>query len=242
MSTHLLVDIVGHSLISHEDLFSYRDSFSKLVILSFLLTPDLAQLFLVIPEENYVVYLLIRFLRYISWICATFGYLISYGGYVWSSILVTSGVIAMQFGLILKFTSFFDIHLYIMATIGNIFFCIGALFIVFVTYRYIYQQVLLFKNSIQMSADDYCCNVYLFAFWITFTGLVFLLIFNDFPHWYDINVEIVVIETILFTVYYVVITVFQGKAALIDAIASKVSYGFKYAPFYSDCFAFFLFA
>jgi len=32
----------------------------------------------------------------------------------------------------------------------------------------------------------------------------------------------VVVETMLFTIYYVLITVFQGKAALVDAIASKV--------------------
>jgi len=216
------VDFVGHSLISRDDLFSYRDSFSKLVILAFLLTPDAAQLFYVIPQEHYVAFVLIRFIRYIFWISATFGYLVRYGGEVWSSKLVVLGVAAVDIGCILKFISYFNISLKIVRTFGNCFLGIGLLIFAIISYKYIYQQYITYTRQREIKSNDYCCNVYLISFWITCFGLTFLLFFNDFPNWYQIKVEIVVVETMLFTVYYVLITVFQGKAALVDAIASKV--------------------
>ena len=222
MSVHLLVDFVGHNFISREDIFSYRDSFSKLVILAFLLTPDLAQLFIVIPESNYVAYMLIRFIRYVSWMSATFGYLARYGGPIWCSKAVIFGLFLVDLAWILKFISFFDVHLNSLAIISNSLVAFGLIIFAVISYQYIRKQIIFFMKNIQISSDDYCCNVYLVAFWITCFGLAFQLMFNDFPHWYEVNTEMVVAETMLYTVYYVVITVFQGKAALVDAVASKV--------------------
>ena len=222
MSVHLIVDFVGHSIISQDEVFSYRDSFSKLVILAFLLTPDAAQLFLVIPQSNYVAFMLVRFGRYLSWISATFGYLSRYGGNLWGSALVLSGVCAVDIGFVLKFVSYFNIHLSLVRIIGNSFLGIGILLFLIVTYQHIRQQINFYMKNIQMSSNDYCCNVYLVSFWFTCLGVSFLLIFYDFPDWYQINTNMVVSDTMMFTVYYVFITVFQGKAALVDAIASKV--------------------
>ena len=224
MSVHLLVDFLGHSLISREEILSYRDSISKLVILAFLLTPDVTLLFIVIPEGNCFAFMLIRYLRYVAWIAASFLYLEIYGGRVWKgSKVITIGVLIVDIGFILKFISYFNIRLALARTIGNWFLGIGILLLAQVTYQYIRQQLDTFVKKFKIDSDDYCCNVYLVAFWITCFGHAFILIFYDFPNWYEIKTETAVAETMIYTVYYVVITVFQGKAALVDAVASKVA-------------------
>ena len=222
MSVHLLFDFVGHIFLYANEL-SYRDSFSKLVILSFLLVPDIAQLFFVIPDGNYFAYSLIRYIRIFCWISATFGYLAQYGGKFWNSTFVILGVITFDIGCLLKFSSYFKISFSILRMIGNCCCLMGILFFIIVTFQYIYYEIIKHKKYTHFNANIYCCNVYLIAFWTTCIGLCVLSVVNNFPDWYEMNTWKIIIETMLYTIYYILITVFQGKAALIDAISCKVS-------------------
>jgi len=65
--------------------------------------------------------------------------------------------------------------------------------------------------------------VYLLAFWLVAIALWVQMISNKFPNWYDLNSTMAVGENCMFTMYYILITVFEGHAVLMEVITSQVT-------------------
>ena len=225
MSFHMIVDIFGHSLFSKGYIYSYRNFYSKILIILFLLTPDLVQLFIVIPNLDYYSFFLFRYIRYLTFCMVTFLYLTHCGGNIWRSYIPLNGLIAILSGFILKYYLYFlDTNSF--SSLVPIALClqaIGTLLTGLCTYRWCRK---LYRNKAEgkrMTSDQYCCNIYLLGFWIVCIALWFQTIYNNFPIWYNTNTSMAVEENCFFTVYYILITVFEGHAVLMEAITSQVT-------------------
>jgi len=79
------------------------------------------------------------------------------------------------------------------------------------------------KSGMTLTSDEYCCNVYFLAAFLTVSGLWGLTLGYSLPPWFEYDTNFLVMETMLFSFYYVVVTVFQGRAAVREAALSKVS-------------------
>ena len=227
LSVHMVLDYVGHIIVSPEDFFSYRDSTSNLVLLIALLVPDLIQFFYIIPYVDYVLFHYVQYIRFILGTCTTLGYLSTFGGTFWRSYEVILSALFVTLGSILRFYScYFNNETLIILVAATLFsFGIASIFIFILLKRWIvdlYQNNFKHSKSL-LTTDQYCCNIYLVSFVITVTGLWLLLFIYRIPPWYLYDTLCLVSETMLFSVYYVVITVFQGRAAVREAAISKVS-------------------
>ena len=74
-----------------------------------------------------------------------------------------------------------------------------------------------------MTSDQYCCNIYLLGIWSLCIALWFQTTHNKFRHCFDQNTSMVVGENCYFTTCYILITVFEGHAVLIETITSQVT-------------------
>ena len=225
LSVHMVVDYLGHAIVSPEDFLSYRDSKSNLILLVSLLVPDVIQYFCIIPYEDFVLFHCIQYIRFILITCTTLGYLSAFGGSLWHTheVIVTATFIAI--GSILRFYSCYftkDI-LIVFEVVSTVAFAIGSFALFLLLKRWfldIYRNNF-HHNTLLLSFDQYCCNIYLFAFAVTVSALWILLFVYKIPPWYQHDMIFLVSETMLFSVFYVIVTVFQGRAAVREAAISK---------------------
>ena len=186
MSFHMIVDIFGHSVFSRGYIYSYRNFYSKILIIFSLLTH-----------------------------C---------GGGVWRSHTLLYGLVGIQSGFVLKYYLYFqDANAFSsLVFIAIALQTVGLLLTALITYRWctqIYQNI---AEGKKLTSDEYCCNIYLLGFVIVGSALAFQSSYYRFPNWFDLNTSMAVGENCYFTVFYVLITVFEGHAVQMEAITSQV--------------------
>ena len=227
MSVHMLVDMVGHGILSNRtEFFNYRDSLSNLFILISLLVPDFIQLFLVIPYQDPLLFHVIHRVRNVLILFATFGFLVKLGGKMWRSIGVLLAILFANIGFIIKFYGFFvtEASSYTRySVISAVFLAIGTILLFIRTLSWIKQMMILFRSGQNISSDEYCCNVYLTAFWMSTIWFWSLSLQNSFPNWYKFNTNSAIQLNVIFSAYYILIVVFQRHVAIREAVTYSVS-------------------
>ena len=226
MSIHMLVDLLGHSFLSQISNFLYnRDSASNLLVLISLLVPDFVQIFYVIPYHDPLVFHLIHLLRNVMIFFATFGFLTKFGGNNWRTIGVIFAVIFVNIGLLLKFYGYFisGKSSSLLAIISSTFLIIGTFLLFVKTITWIADRTQQYRLGIRMTTDEYSCNIYLLAFWISDIWYLCLILQSNLQDWYNFNTSVSVQLNMLFSVYYILIAVFQRHAAIREAVTYSVS-------------------
>ena len=166
MSVHMIVSIVGHSFLSKSYLCSYWNFYSKALVIATLLTLDLIQLFVVIPNSDFSMYVLIRFIRFFMFGMISLFYLAYCGWSIWNSYAPLNEIFVVYSGFAIKyFLNFIDAFEFsLLSPISLCLQIIGARIIRLRTYRwcvYLYRNKAEGKN---ITSDEYCCNVYLTGF------------------------------------------------------------------------------
>ena len=154
----------------------------------------------------------------------TFLYLTHCGGGVWRSHTLLYGLVGIQSGFVLKYYLYFqDANAFSsLVFIAIALQTVGLLLTALITYRWctqIYQNI---AEGKKLTSDEYCCNIYLLGFVIVGSALAFQSSYYRFPNWFDLNTSMAVGENCYFTVFYVLITVFEGHAVQMEAITSQV--------------------
>ena len=226
LSVHMVLDYCGHAIVSPDDFFSYRDSTSNLILLISLLVPDLIQYFYIIPHQDFILFHCVQYIRFILTTCTTLAYLSKFGGKIWRTheVVYSAGIIA--FASVMRFFSCFFIgnSLIIFEVATILAFAIGS-FAIFLLLKRWFLQIYrnnFHHNTLLLSFDQYCCNIYIAAAAFTIAGLWILLLVYKVPVWYQYDTTCLVSETMLFSIFYVIVTVFQGRAAVREAAISKV--------------------
>ena len=224
MAVHTIVDIFGHSLFSKGYIYSYRNFYSKILIIIFFLTPDLVQMFIVIPNLDYESYFLFRYIRFVTFTSITFLYLALYGGMYWRSCALLTGLVAINSGFVTRYILYYfeSTTFSSLVPIAVCLQAVGTLLIAICTYRWCMKLRANVAEGIRLTSDQYCCNIYLIAFWTVCFALWFQTTYNHFPDWFDLNTSMASGENCYFTIYYILITVFEGHAVRIEALKSQV--------------------
>jgi len=154
----------------------------------------------------------------------TFLYLAQCGGGIWRSNVPLIGVTFLYIGFIVKFYNCY-VNLDDYTYLQPLSLCLqffGTLLLAICSYLWCRE---LYRNKLagkKLTSDQYCCNVYLLAFWIPAVALWIQMAYLNFPNWYDLNTTILVGENCIYSTYYILITVFEGHAVLMEAITSQV--------------------
>ena len=226
MSIHMLVDLFGHGMLSNrKEFFIYRDSLSNLIILISLLIPDFIQLTYVIPYHDPLAFHIVHRIRNVLILFATFGFLSIYGGKVWRSLGILIAIAFANIGFILKFYSYFMSQEYFLhlSIISACLLAIGTIVFFCQSITWIKGIVSLYRSQQKISTDEYCCNVYLIAFWMSTAWFWSLALQNGQRNWYEFTTNSAVQLNMIFAAYYILIAVFQRHAAIRDAVICNVS-------------------
>ena len=86
-----------------------------------------------------------------------------------------------------------------------------------------YYCLIMERNSHPLSNNQYMCNIYVSAFLLTSSGLVFNLYASPKSlHWFNWNTDELTIHTLMYTVFYVIVIVFEGRAIQREMLQTKV--------------------
>jgi len=184
-----------------------------LLVLS-LIVPDVVVLAYVIPNRNLRLLMCINQGRTVALISSIYAYFILFGGQFFQRrihmcwyILVAAGTVLFAFGS----SSSDPLRIQDWVSLCLTMLGMGIA---------ITESIIWFKNLNQsitvenrhLSTDEYCINIYILASIICFGGLLLTYLAFGSPRASQMNSEYLIITNILYAMYYVVISVFQGGA------------------------------
>ena len=185
-----------------------------LIILCYVrISSDLISLNIIMPA---------RFLLF-SWLA--FAFIKRYGGNIWS----TTGLLAL-FTLICAgrvfgvYKGYVDSILYdVLNIFGIISDSTVCLFFLIMSFKW-YYYMLKDTKSVVMSTNQYMCNIYVTAYLLTCFGIAMILYTSpktlDLMKW---NANELTLYTLMYTVFYIIVIVFEGRILQREMLQAKVS-------------------
>ena len=194
----------------------------------FLLTiPDLIILFYLTESLDLYLFGLVVMARAILLICVLLIFIYSSGGKIWSSrgILFVSltasaaRVIAFYRDYVIDQTQYYVMEYF--SLVLNILALITFLFMLCKWFRYIYHET----KTHPLATNQYLCNIYTIAGLICWVGLtVNQFAFKNGSHWLQWDVNALTTHTLIFTVFYILIIVFEGRVMQREMLQTKVCF------------------
>ena len=197
---------------------------SNVVTLSFLAVPDLVILFYMIPNSKITAihYVIRSRISFLLW--TVFLFIHRYSGKYWSRFGWMILIISMTISRVAVFYSDYS-----SGTNKDFIIIIVICFqiISFLTFAIMSVKWFIFlfdfSKKAPVSTDQYLCCVYASAMLICWLGVIIGVSFNpNFPLWYKWDSNLLVLHTLMFTVFYVVVTLFEGRAFMRETLQNKV--------------------
>ena len=197
----------------------------NLLTLATLALPDLLILSYVRASSDLISLNLIMQTRFILFSWLAFAFIKKYGGKKWSSkgllalfILICAGRI---FGV---YKGYVNHRLYdVLNILGIICDSTVCLFFPIMSFNW-YYYLLNTTKSVAMSTNQYMCNIYVTAYFLTCFGVCMILYTSpntlDLMKW---NANELTLHTLMYTVFYIIVIVFEGRVLQREMLQAKVS-------------------
>ena len=191
-----------------------------------IMVPDLVILFYVIPYQDLEImqYIIHARIILIDWVC--FSFLETNGGHVWTRvgtlIIVLSECISRATNVYICYftgsiTSFLSFISVISDNVSTIFFMI-----------YIIKWIIYVINERKrksLSKEDSLCNIYALALLVCCIGVgINYYIHDNSLTVFDWDPTNLTVHTLCFTVFYILVIVFEGRVAQRDMMKTKVNH------------------
>ena len=186
--------------------------------------PDLLILSYVRISADFISLNLIIQARFIlfSWLAFTF--IKKYGGNNWSSRGLLALFILICAGRVLGvYKGYVTNEVYdVLDDLGILSDCTVCLFFPLMSFQWYYY---LFKKTriVAISTDHYMCNIYVTAYFLTCFGVCMILYTS--PNTLDLikwNANELISHTLMFTVFYIIVIVFEGRVLQREMLQAKV--------------------
>ena len=186
-----------------------------------LIIPDLILFAYVLPYHDLRFFICLNQGRGIALVSSIYAYLILFGGeFFQRSVHMCWYLLCIASSLLFLWEAFgspdpegikFTISTFCMLL------CMGIF--VFVTVIWFRRQAhtLRLENR-NLSTDEYCCNIYMISSIICFSGVILTWLVFGRPRFGHMSSEYLIMTNIIYALFYVVISVFQGGAVRRDEI------------------------
>ena len=188
--------------------------------------PDLITLFYLTESLNIYIFGFFFVGRIILLICVMLIFVYSSGGKIWSSrgILFVSltacaaRVIGFYRDFVIGQTQYYMMEYFSLAL--NILALVTYLFMLCKWFHYIYYET----KTHPLTTNQYLCNIYTIAALICWVGLtVNQFLFKNATYWLQWDVNALTTHTLIFTVFYIFIIVFEGRVMQREMLQTKAS-------------------
>ena len=196
------------------------------VTLLILAVPDLILLCYVIESSNLYVLNLMLNIRLILVLWSSFVYIHMYGGKNWSYLGSLLTCIFASGARVLSYYQDFCSNEKIILIIVMLSLILNTLSFVLYLSLFISWFIFLYKEtrSKSLTTDQYLCSIYATAGLICWIGIMTSYAFDASPSkWLDWNSDALTSHTLIFTVFYIFIIIFESKAVQREMVQTKVS-------------------
>eukprot|EP01041_Mallomonas_annulata_P011272 gene11272-23585_t len=220
----IFLDFLADNLVwrkSSRTLTVMKGSAFNLIGLLILFLPVLIDFLIVIPNNAYYMHYSIFFIRVGCTCCVICSYLDHYGGHVWQHFLLKiAGLFLGCFAPAIRSSRIIGeeesyIFQYIAIAVELIGFSI-LFYLICKWYNYLKP-----KFAKGLSCAEYCCNVHLFCGLLLGIGIWVIELAFYTPYWYNRSSLYLASHECLFTLYFVMLTVYQGRATRREAAVFK---------------------
>ena len=196
------------------------------ITLLLLSIPDLVYLFYVNESGDMYVFVMVMYSRLIIMLCTIAVFLSSAGGKVWSSRGLIFVALSTCTNRILSFyrfyisgnAQFFVAEIFPIAL--NILTIIVFLYMSYKWFHHVYQET----KTKPLTTDQYMCSVYVFSTLVCWVGLTInQFIFKNGTDWLQWDANALTTHISFFTVFYVLIIVFEGRVMQREMVQTKAS-------------------
>ena len=229
MSVPMIFELIVRILLNSRIKLSNRMIASNISILLSLIVPDTLILFYAIPHEdlNFVGFIIKARIICISW--AALSLILQHCGSRWSSkwscifhVLVCISSLPDVYNVYINFENLLLLQI-LFTVIQSLAVIISFLIMVKLSYNW-YRYILSQSTMKEISTDQYLCTVYISAFIICGLGLYG----NYFSHmsevqWYNFDKTNLVVHTLMFTVFYIIIVVFENRGLQREIVMTQVT-------------------
>jgi len=226
LSVPLLFEIARDCALAQSTRIKKNILTNILLVLS-LIIPDVVVLTYVIPSRNLRLFMCINQGRTVALISSIYTYFIIFGGQYFQRrihtcwyILSAAGAVLFAYGSSSSDPPRIQDWVSICLTMLSM----GIVITESIIWFRNLNQIITVENR-HLSTDEYCISIYILASIICFCGLLITWLAFGSPRFSQMNSEYLIITNILYGMYYVVISVFQGGAVRRHEII-EVCWGF----------------
>ena len=185
--------------------------------------PDLIILFYVRTSSDLITLNYIFKARMILLTWLTYTLIKKYGGNAWSHRGLLFSFIFLCIGRVFAvYKGYLSIELRSMLDIGQVV-SDSSTFLIYIVMCLRWYQYFLTKSKFAITTDQYLCNIYATAFLIVYCGL-YLVLYTSLSSldWFNWDSNELTLNTLTYTVYYIIVIVFEGRALQRDMLQTKV--------------------
>ena len=196
----------------------------NLLTFTTLALPDLLILFYVRTSSDLVSLNFILKARMILLAWLTFALLKKYGGHAWSQRGLLTSFVLLCIGRILAvYKGYISNEVYNVVNICGAISDSFSFVVFFIMCLRWYQHIFTKSRSATITTDQYLCNIYATAFLLTSIGIYLDLYSSPSTlDWFNWNSNELTILTMTYTVFYIIVIVFEGRALQRDMLQTKV--------------------
>ena len=226
ISIPLIIELITRPIMITKSSLFDKVLFSNCIILLSLAIPDIIILFYVIPYRDLKILNFILRARLVVVFWSSFTVMLNYGGGVvlGQNKTLLCQVFVCSGRIIGNFRSHYVGFTY-KALLYSGFTADALAFFVYTTLTYRWLTFVYNDSKCKtQSADRYLCTVYVVATFVWWTGVLVTFYMNpNSVEWSTSDSTKLTVHTLLYTVYYVLILVFEGKVLTREMLMARVS-------------------
>ena len=228
ISIPLIIELITRPIMITKSSLFDKVLFSNCIILLSLAIPDIIILFYVIPYRDLKILNFILRARLVVVFWSSFTVMLNYGGgVVWGKNNTLLCQVFVCGGRIIGIFRSQCVGFAYKALLYSGFTFDALAFIIFISlaYKWLAFVYIESKKLKTQSADRYLCSVYVVATLVWLTGILVTFYMNpNSVEWSTSDSTKLTIHTLMYTVYYVLILVFEGKVLTREILMAKVRY------------------
>jgi len=192
-----------------------KNILTNILLVWSLIIPDILLLSYILPHRDYTLFSCVGQARNIALISSIYTYFIIFGGdFFQRKIHMCWYLLANISVLLFLWDSFDSFNAFdIMGWLSTL--CMFLSIILFISlarewFRKQARELSLYRRS--LSTDEYCCNIYIISFIVCYFGIISTRLAFGRPKFGHMNSNYLIAMNIIYALFYVVISVFQGGA------------------------------
>jgi len=219
LSIPLLLEIARDGALAQSKRIK-KNILTNILLVFSLIIPDVIFLSYVLPSHNLRLFMCINQARTVSLISSIYTYFIFFGGeFFQRRVHMCWYILCITATVLFAYGSSSSDPYRIQDWISLLMLLISMSIVIGVSIQWFRKQNLTISTENRhLTTDEYCINIYIISSICCFSGFILAWAAYGFPRFSEMKTDYLIITNVIYALYYVVISVFQGGAVRRDEI------------------------